>query len=266
MQQRCSISDGIKIKSKYFSFYEISVQYVISKDFEREENVTQLSKVFLHGRSLVKKTRFSPQHFGIHEAWPGQILRHRKIIYIQIQLLNNCSPRSLLWPSIILISDLHLYFTAFWRGLRPGSAKRGTIHHCLWLIDWLIIQSFPISGTLSAPLDPCHSLCQVPPAPPRDSPSPSPPRILRQIPQTPFCPSDGSCTISAPVSPHPCPKAQQGKQQRGAHSIHQQHHEVLSCPLLAAPTPQQPQEPFFPGHSTDLVPCTPPDVFQSRSP
>lgn len=137
MQQRCSISDGIKIKSKYFSFCETSLQYVISKDFEREENVTQLSKVFLHGRSLVKKTRFSPQHFGIHEAWPGQILRHRKIIYIQIQLLNNCSPRSLLWPSIILISDLHLYFTAFWRGLQPGSAMRWTVHHCLWLIDWL---------------------------------------------------------------------------------------------------------------------------------
>lgn len=142
-------------------------------------------------RSLVKKTRFSSQHFGVHEAWPGQILRHRKIIYIQMQLLNYCSPRSLLGPSRTLISDLHLCFTAFWRGLQPGSAKRWTIHHCLWLIDSLA--KVPPSMPLSALRDPCHSPCVRCHLHPTDSPSHSPFRNLRQIPQTPFSPSGGSC-------------------------------------------------------------------------
>lgn len=106
--------------------------------------------------------RFSPQHFGIHEAWPGQILRHRKIIYTQIQLLNKCSPRNLLWPSITLISDLYLYFTACWRGLQPRSATRQTIHHCLWLTDY---PELPHQWhTLCSPSPLSLSLCQVPPA------------------------------------------------------------------------------------------------------
>lgn len=78
-QKKLSISDGIKswpLPKYHFGFSEISLQYVISDDFEREENMwLNKAKYFYMEEVLVKKTRFSPQHFGIHEDWPGQIFK-----------------------------------------------------------------------------------------------------------------------------------------------------------------------------------------------
>lgn len=95
----------------------------------------------------------------------------------------------------------------------------------LWLIDWLsraICSVWPLS----------LSLCQVPPAPHRDSPSQSPSRILTQIPQIPFL------LLMAPalfLFGFTSSQSTVGKQQHGEDSLHQQHHKVLPTAFLPAP-------------------------------